>query len=103
MNNFEFNITDKFEEIEFNDEQKELLNKPSGLTQVLLLSNWYKQQHRLLDFCGTTNEEAIKKILVFYKHKTFLKNVGDHRFYEGFDKISGFRRSDGKSVIQLGS
>jgi hypothetical protein len=85
MNGFEFCIKDDFNEIEFDVEQMELLNKPSGLTQVLLCSNWWKKNYRLLDFTGTTNKEAIKKVLTFYKHKTYRRLVGDHIFFEGFD------------------
>jgi hypothetical protein len=66
-------------------------------TEVLLLSDWLKQKYRLIDFTGTTNEQAIKKILTFYKHKTIRRGVGDHIFFEGFDMI------DGKARISLGS
>lgn len=87
INNFEFNITNTFEEVleTMEAEQKALLGKPSGLTQVLLCSNWWDKKYRQVDFTGTTNEEAIKKILVFYKHKTHRRLVGDHQFFEGFD------------------
>ena len=87
INNFEFNITNTFEEVleMMEAEQKALLDKPSGLTQVLLCSNWWDKKYRQVDFTGTTNEEAIKKILVFYKHKTYRRLVGDHTFFEGFD------------------
>ena len=97
MNNFEFCITMDFDDIEFDDEQRELLKKPSDLTDVLLISDYWNHKHRLIDFTGTTNEEAIKKILTFYKHKTHRRLVGDHIFFEGFDFI------DEKSVISLGS
>ncbi len=97
--NFTFLITDRFEEIEFDEEQRLQLNQPSELADVLLCSDWWKQKYRLIDFRGTTNEEAIKKILVFYKHKTFRRLIGDHIFFEGFriETDSGF------DVIQLGS
>ena len=87
INSFEFRIIDTFEDIleEFDEDQKALLDKPSGLTQVLLCSNWWNQKYRQVDFTGTTCEEAIKKILVFYKHKTYRRGVGDHTFFEGFD------------------
>ena len=84
LNFFTFNVCDTFNEIEFSYEQKELLSMPSELNRVLLCSNWWKKHYRLLDFSGTTNEEAIKKMLTFYKHKTFRRLVGDHLFFEGF-------------------
>jgi len=98
INNFEFCITDKFKDIEFDEDQKALLDNPSGLTQVLLCSNWWDKKYRRLDFTGTTNEEAIKKILTFYKHKTYRRLVGNHIFFEGFGS-----RGEGENVISLGS
>jgi hypothetical protein len=87
INNFEFNITNEFADIltEMEEDQKALLDKPSGLTQVLLCSNYWDKKYRQVDFTGTTNEEAIKKILTFYKHKTYRRLVGDHTFFEGID------------------
>ena len=87
INNFEFNITNEFADIlaEMEEDQKALLDKPSGLTQVLLCSNYWDKKYRQVDFTGTTNEEAIKKILTFYKHKTHRRLVGDHTFFEGID------------------
>jgi hypothetical protein len=82
INSFEFNITDKFEDIEFNEKQKTLLPSKSELTKVLLCSDWYEQKYREIDFTGTTNEEAIKKILTFYNNKTYRLLVGDHTFFE---------------------
>lgn len=98
INHFEFAITDQFGNIEMTDEQKAMLNQPSGLTRVLLISNWWEHKTRLLDFTGTTNEEAIKKILTFYKHKTYRRLVGDHIFFEGFTPTI-----DDCVVITLGS
>ena len=89
INNFVFNITDKFEDIlkEMEEDQKAILDKPSGLTTAMLCSywNWWKQKYHVLDFTGTTNREAIKKILTFYEHKTHRRLVGDHIFFEGFE------------------
>ena len=79
-----FNLTDTFGEIEFEDEQRQWLGEPSGLGQVALCRDWWGDKWRLVDFTGTTNEEAIKKILTFYKHKTYRRGVGDHLFFEGF-------------------
>jgi hypothetical protein len=88
LNNFNFLVTDSYDEIEFTDKQQQLLHHPSYLNFVLLCNNWWKQTYRLLNFTGTTNEEAIKKILVFYKHKTFRRLIGDHIFFEGFNITS---------------
>ena len=62
------------------EEQKGLLNKPSGLAGVILPSNRLKSLFRVVDFTGTTVEEAIKKVLAFYKHKTYRKLVGSLTF-----------------------
>lgn len=93
INSFEFNITDDFEEIEFEEDQKALLPMPSGLTKVRLCINWWDHKYKEVDFTGTTCEEAVKKILAFYANKAYRRGVGDHTFFEGFD--------DG--VIHLGS
>jgi len=105
INLYEFNIKDTWEQIYVSlviDKDHEykvsVLEKPSGLTKVLLLSNWEKQHYREVDFTGTTNEEAIKKILAFYKHKTYRRLVGDHTFFEGFTEVV-----NGAMRINLGS
>jgi len=106
LNQFEFVITNPFSVVmeELPSEQYDLLDEPSGLTKVMLLSDWWKQTHRLVDFTGTTNKEAIQKILYFYQHKGHRRGVGDHIFFEGFDTIS---RCDNvmteHMMIQLGS
>jgi len=98
INDFDFTIISPFEHIDFDDTQYGLLKEQSGLTNVLLCSNWWKQKYRLINFTGTTNEEAIKKILIFYKHKTFRRLIGDHVYFEGFTYDS-----DGNTIINLGS
>jgi hypothetical protein len=100
INNYEFVITNEFKDIEtkMSREQTSRLNQPSGLGEVLLRTDYFGGKCRRLDFTGTTNEEAIKKILTFYKHKTFRRMVGDHIFFEGFTK-----KADGDVVICLGS
>ena len=105
INLYEFNIKDTWEEIYASlvsnvehEHKADMLKKPSGLTKVLLCSHWWKKQYREVDFTGTTNEEAIKKILTFYKHKTHRRCVGDHTFFEGFTEVVG-----GQMKIVLGS
>jgi hypothetical protein len=100
ISNFEFNVTDTFENVleMMAEEQKALLGKPSGLTQVILCSNWRDKKYRKVDFTGTTNEEAIKKILTFYKHKTYRRLIGDHTFFGGIDRLS-----EGESIVSLKS
>lgn len=105
LNLYEFNITDDFETIlkeEFTtEEQKNILKKPSGLTEVLLLTSYKKgNRYRRLDFTGTTNEEAIKKILKFYKHKLYRRQVGDHIYFEGFYYVD---MNEPYLAIRLGS
>lgn len=97
ISNFEFVVTDTFENIltEMEEDQKALLDKPSGLTQVILCSNWRDKKYRKVDFTGTTNEEAIKKILTFYKHKTYRRLIGDHTFFGGIDRLS-----EGESIVK---
>jgi hypothetical protein len=97
INDFKFNVTDQFENIIFNDNQRNILDNVSGLSNVLLCSDWLKQKYRMLDFTGTTNEEAIKKILVFYKHRTFRRLIGYHTNFEGL-----VINSDGNVIINLG-
>jgi hypothetical protein len=97
INLIEFNILDG--QI-FNNSPKvqTALTKPSNLTKVLLISDYWKDKHRLLDFTGTTVKEAIDKIITFYKHKTYRRLVGDHTFFEGF-----YKDSDDNMIISLGS
>jgi hypothetical protein len=73
-----FNVTDEFKNIKFKDFELPFLSQPSGLTQVLLYSNYWKKEYRNLDFTGTTCEQAIKKILTFYKHKTYRRNIKEY-------------------------
>ena len=94
INNINFNITSKFDDIQFNDDQRALLNQPSNMTRVVLISSYSvhdasKHKYRLLDFTGTTVEQAIRKILTFYRHKTYRRLIGDHMFFERFDNIDG--------------
>jgi len=100
INIYEFVTINEFKDIEaeMSDGQKLRLKKPSGLGEVLLRTDYFGGKCRRLDFTGTTNEEAIKKILTFYKHKTFRRMVGDHIFFEGFT-----RKANGDVVICLGS
>jgi hypothetical protein len=75
------------------------LMKPSGLGKVLIMSCWNgdSSKYKLLDFTGTTNYEAIEKVLMFYKHKTYWRCIEhhhcsnelhtpllDHIFFQGF-------------------
>jgi hypothetical protein len=82
--NFKFNVTDNFNDINFSNEQKNILTEQSNLEYVLLCTNWEKQKYNLLDFRGTTNEDVIKNILTFYGHKTFRKHIDK---YTVFDKL----------------
>ena len=96
MNTLRFVVIDPFEAIVFDDMQRAILDQQSGLTNVLLISDIQKGKCRLLDFTGTTNEQAIKKILAFYKHKTYRRLINDHIFFEGF-----IETEDGYNLINL--
>ncbi len=98
LNDLIFIVLGSYNDIEFTDEQRYILNQPSNLENVLLCSNWDKQTYRTLDFRRTTNEEAIKKILIFYKHKTFRRLIGNHIFFEGFIPFS-----NDTVIVYLGS
>ncbi len=91
-----FAVVDPFEAIVFDDAQRAILDQPSGLTNVLLISDIQKGKCRLLDFTDTTIEQAINKILTFYKHKTYRRLIGDHIFFEGF-----IETEDGYNLINL--
>jgi hypothetical protein len=92
LNNHHFSVVSTYEEVinsinepvdEYDEEMFLPLDEPSGMGKVLLCSDWpYK--FRLVDFSNTTNRQAIKKILTFYKHKTYRRGIGDHIFFEGF-------------------
>jgi hypothetical protein len=103
LNDIEFNITSDYDTIVkeecITNEHKEMLNKSSGLTDVLLMTSY--NRFRRVDFTGTTNEQAIKKILTFYKHKTYRRLVGDHIYFEGFHTIE--MNLESLVAIRLGS
>ncbi len=83
INRFAFPVTAAWNDLAFTEEERTLLSLPSGLSNVLLCSNINTMVNRVLDFEGTTNEEAIKKILTFYSHRTFRRMIGDHIQFSG--------------------
>lgn len=84
INNFDFDVTTDFNTSGLTEDEKALLSQPSGLTRALLISNYKANKYRELDFTGTTCEQAIKKILTFYKHKTYRRLLGNNIICEGF-------------------
>jgi hypothetical protein len=76
-------VVEEIKEI-YGDDISCFLSDPSGLGDVLLTSDWWNDKERLVSFKGTTVEQAIEKILTFYRHKTYRRGVGDHIFFEGF-------------------
>jgi hypothetical protein len=84
INRFAFPVTARWNDIAFTEEEQVLLSEPSGLNDVLMCSNWNQQTYRCIDFAGTTNEEAIKKILIFYSHGTYRRLIGNRTTYNGF-------------------
>jgi hypothetical protein len=97
INRIDFTVTSDFNDIEFDEDEKALLSQPSGLTKVFLIYDYYKNKTKEIDFTGTTCEQAIKKILQFYKNKTNRRGIGDHVFFEGIWIFNG------KLTIALGS
>jgi hypothetical protein len=87
INFFEFCVTDDYTTI-YNylpEKHIRVLHNLSRLTNVLLCSNMLRDKWRQVDFTGTTNAEAIKKILLFYKHKTHRRLIGEYIYFKGFD------------------
>jgi hypothetical protein len=89
-----FVVTDTWKQVqewwdecpEYNELRKQL-DEPSGLEAVVLVRRHYNcpldVRYRLLDFTGTTVREAILRILRFYTHKTFRREIGGHTFFQG--------------------
>jgi len=74
-----------FEDKEFVRKQIEQeLDKPCGMDFINLMSNYSKYTYRKLSVKGLTNRQVVEKILVFYKHKTFRRCMGNHTFLEGW-------------------
>jgi len=111
LNNHCFSVINAYEEVinSINEDEEPIqLDAPSGLGKVLLCSNWLEQRYRLIDFSNTTNKQAIEKILIFYKHKTYCRGIGDHIFFEGFmigdnEFYDKFADKTHYPVIMLGS
>jgi hypothetical protein len=80
-----FPVVADFEQILFTPEQRLELSQPSDLTNAHLCSNWNKQSYRTVDFTNTSVEEAIRKILTFYKHKTYRRLIGQRIFFNGIE------------------
>lgn len=78
------------------DEMRKCLDEPSGLGQVDIVKRHFNcpldVRYRTLDFTGTTVREAIQKILKFYTHKTYRREIGDHTFFEGVEVYEGIPR-----------
>lgn len=72
-----------------------LHDQPSGLTKVRLPTYG---GYRLVDFTGTTNDEACKKLLDFYGNPYRAESRGDHVYFEGF-----YQMEDGTFEIFWGS
>jgi hypothetical protein len=100
VNKFNFTVTRDWISIyeKIDDTQKALLNQPSNLKMVSLISDYWNRKNRRIDLTGTTVEEAIKKILEFYTDDKHRRLIGDHVFFEGFTK-----GKTGRTVICLGS
>jgi hypothetical protein len=71
------------------------LNEPSGLTKIRVPTYY---GYKLVDFTGTTNEQALKKLLNFYSEPLMAESRGDHIYFEGF-----YLMKDGTYCIFWGS
>lgn len=102
LSQIEFTIDDKMEDIIKDVENKHLLQylgEPAELRRVCLWSNYHEGKSRILDFTGLTVFEVIQRVLLFYKHKTYNRLMGDHRFFQGF-----YRCKEGElPILSLGS
>jgi hypothetical protein len=81
---------------EYNDLRKQL-DEPSGLDDVDIIYRHFNlprldMRWRILNFSGTTVRQAIQKILRFYTHKTYRREIGDHTFFEGIKPHRGIPR-----------
>lgn len=83
LNSITFPVVAEFELLEFAPHHHEQLVQPSGLSKVLLCSNWKDQKYREVDFTGTSNAEAILKILMFYGHKLYRRMIGPRQQFRG--------------------
>jgi hypothetical protein len=99
-----FNVTDSWKQLEewwdecpeYNDLRKQL-DEPSGLENVDIVKRHFTCpldiRFRTLNFSGTTVRQAIQKILKFYTHKTYSREIGDHTFFEGIEVLEGVPRN----------
>jgi hypothetical protein len=67
-----------------------MLDWPSGLGKITVLtcaSLWESGVvEKEFDMTGTTNEEAIKKLMKYYNTPDMREVLGDHVFFEGLNK-----------------
>ena len=66
------------------DEIDDELNSPCNMDYILLCSNWAKQTYRAINVKDFTNREVCNVIYRFYRHKTYSRLMGDHRWLEGW-------------------
>jgi hypothetical protein len=62
------------------EKKSERLSMPSGLTKIRVPTYY---GCKLLDVTGTTNEQALKKLLDFYSNPIVAESRGDHIYFEG--------------------
>jgi hypothetical protein len=88
-------VTMKWEPLPETEERDPRHAQPSGLTKVRLPTYG---GYRMVDFTGTTNDEACKKLLDFYSNPYMAESRGDHVYFEGF-----YQMNDGTFGIFWGS
>jgi hypothetical protein len=90
---WQFSAGDTIEEIIKDPSHKELLEtlaEPAGFTEVILCKSYRRDESRgfrSLDFTGLTVFEVLQCLVRFYSNKTFMRLLGDHHFFEGFEQI----------------
>jgi hypothetical protein len=90
-----FEDTPEYVENVLDVKKDERLSMPSGLTKIRVPTYY---GYKLLDVTGTTNEQALKKLLDFYSNPIAAESRGDHIYFEGL-----FLMKDGTYGIFWGS
>ena len=72
-----------------------IADNPSGLGELLLHVERYDEIYEKVDFTGTTNKEAVEKILAFYKPRLDIM--------KGLVVLEGVKCRKGQWYLSMGS